>query len=85
MNAIETTRLTKRYGQRSAVVAPTNGDGHVLGAPVNRREAYLGRVGALIKGPAFHPRPPGESNRRQVAEVLARVELSRRAGERFGT
>jgi ABC-2 type transport system ATP-binding protein len=37
------------------LVRPTTGSGTVLGAPINRPDAYLHRVGALIESPAFYP------------------------------
>ena len=49
------------------LVAPTAGDGTVLGEPLAEPGAYLGRVGALIEGPAFYPGLSGARN----LEVLA--------------
>jgi ABC-2 type transport system ATP-binding protein len=44
------------------LVAPSGGDGTVLGEPLSRPSAYLGGVGALIEGPAFYPALSGERN-----------------------
>ena len=44
------------------LVAPSGGDGDVLGEPLGDPAAYLGRVGALIEGPAFYPALSGERN-----------------------
>ena len=49
------------------LVAPSGGDGTVLGEPLADPGAYLGRVGALIEGPAFYPALSGARN----LEVLA--------------
>ena len=37
------------------LVRPTSGTGTVLGEPLERPERYLGRVGALVEGPALWP------------------------------
>jgi ABC-2 type transport system ATP-binding protein len=77
------------------LVAPTSGTASVLGRPLDRPAAYLGRVGALIESPAFWPSLTGDENLRllarlaghdpgQVGEVLARVGLEDRATSRFG-
>ncbi len=44
------------------LVAPSSGDGTVLGEPLGDPAAYLGRVGALIEGPAFYPALSGARN-----------------------
>ena len=44
------------------LVTPTAGDGTVLGEPLDDPESYLGRVGALIEGPAFYPALTGARN-----------------------
>ncbi len=51
------------------LVAPSGGVGSVLGAPLSDPAAYLGRVGALIEGPAFYPGLTGTEN----LEVLAKA------------
>jgi ABC-2 type transport system ATP-binding protein len=78
------------------LVAPSAGEGRVLGEPLDRPSAFLGRVGALIEGPAFWPGLTGEENLRalaalaghrvtRVAPVLDLVGLRRRGGDRYGT
>ena len=37
------------------LVKPTTGVGTVLGEPLTHPERFLGKVGALIEGPAFYP------------------------------
>ena len=44
------------------LATPTEGDGTVLGQPLADPGAYLGRVGALIEGPAFYPALSGARN-----------------------
>jgi ABC-2 type transport system ATP-binding protein len=44
------------------LVTPSAGDGTVLGEPLCEPGAYLGRVGALIEGPAFYPGLSGARN-----------------------
>jgi len=51
------------------LVTPNEGSGTVLGEPLAAPQSYLGRVGALIEGPAFYP---GLSGARNLA-VLATV------------
>jgi ABC-2 type transport system ATP-binding protein len=86
----KTTTLRMLLG----LIAPSAGSGSVLGAPLTRPPEYLGRVGALIEGPAFYPALSGWDNLRvlarlgripdaRIAEVLARVGLASRAGDRF--
>jgi ABC-2 type transport system ATP-binding protein len=77
------------------LVRPTSGTGTVLGEPLERPERYLGRVGALVEGPALWPALTAVENLRALAhlggqspsripEVLALVGLTDRAGDRFG-
>ena len=77
------------------LVRPTAGDGTVLGQPIAHPERYLGRVGALIEGPALWPALSATENLRVLArlgghdetripELLALVGLADRAGDRFG-
>ena len=77
------------------LVAPTAGDGRVLGQPLGAPARYLHRVGALLEGPALWPGLTGRENLRVLAElgrrdmgrideVLALVGLSDRADDRFG-
>src|SRR5690606_36381402 len=49
------------------LVRPTSGTATVLGHPLSDPAAYLGRVGALIEGPAFHPAVSAEDNLRSLA------------------
>jgi ABC-2 type transport system ATP-binding protein len=76
------------------LIEPTNGEGEVLGHPIERPSAYLHRVGALIEAPAFYPSLTGEENlrvfatlgghdRRRIAEMLQIVGLSDRGGDRY--
>jgi ABC-2 type transport system ATP-binding protein len=77
------------------LVRPSSGTGTVLGEPLRRPEAYLGRVGALVEGPAFWPGLTGKENLRvlarlgghdpgRIAPVLELVGLASRGGDRFG-
>ena len=51
------------------LVEPTAGRGTVLGASLKDPAAYLGRVGALIEGPAFWPGLTGVENLRVLATL----------------
>jgi ABC-2 type transport system ATP-binding protein len=77
------------------LVRPSAGTGTVLGEPLQRPDAYLGRVGALVEGPAFWPGLTGIENLRllsrlgghdeaRIAPVLELVGLGPRGGDRFG-
>jgi ABC-2 type transport system ATP-binding protein len=77
------------------LVAPTAGTGAVLGHSLADAPGYLGRVGALVEGPAFWPGLTGVENLRVLAElgghdgaripiVLDTVRLTARAGDRVG-
>ena len=77
------------------LVRPTSGGGTVLGEPLDRPDRYLGRVGALVEGPALWPALTGVENLRVLARlggndvrripaVLDLVGLTDRAGDRFG-
>ena len=77
------------------LVRPSGGSGTVLGAPLSRPGAYLGRVGALIEGPGLWPALTGTENLRLLATLgghdrsripglLALVGLEERAGDRCG-
>ena len=77
------------------LVRPSSGTGTILGEPLNRPEAYLGRVGALVEGPAFWPGLTGTENLRvlarlggldtgRIAPALELVGLGSRGGDRFG-
>jgi ABC-2 type transport system ATP-binding protein len=76
------------------LVRPSSGDGTVLNEPIRHPERYVGRVGALLEGPALWPalnsvenlrvlaRLAGHDERR-IPEVLDLVGLSARGGDRF--
>jgi ABC-2 type transport system ATP-binding protein len=75
------------------LVAPSGGDGTVLGEALDDPAAYLGRVGALIEGPAFYPALSGERNLAvlatagghdpaQIPGLLELVGLRERADDR---
>ena len=77
------------------LVRPTSGTGTVLGEPLDRPELYLGRVGALVEGPALWPALTGVENLRMLArlagqdegrleEVVELVGLTARGDDRFG-
>jgi ABC-2 type transport system ATP-binding protein len=77
------------------LVKPTAGSGTVLEFPLDEPAAYLGRVGALVEGPAFWPGLTGIENLRVIAELgghdtdripelLDLVRLSGRGSDRFG-
>jgi ABC-2 type transport system ATP-binding protein len=51
------------------LVAPTDGTGTVLGESIERPDAYLPRVGALIESPAFYPSLTGAENLRVLATI----------------
>ncbi|TMC53113.1 MAG: ABC transporter ATP-binding protein [Chloroflexi bacterium] len=87
----KTTTLRMLVG----LIGPTSGTatvaGHAPGSP-----AGLARIGSLIESPGFYPYLSGRENLRVVAdlasvkqkrvdEVLDIVELSSRAGRKFGT
>jgi ABC-2 type transport system ATP-binding protein len=74
------------------LVRPSSGYAQVLGVPLSRPAAYLGRVGALIEAPAFYTRLSGRDNlalltrlggidQRRIAEVLEIVGLTERGRE----
>jgi ABC-2 type transport system ATP-binding protein len=77
------------------LVRPTAGTGTVLELPLEQPTAYLGRVGALVEGPAFWPGLTGVENLRvvaelgghgtdQIPELLELVGLADRGSDRFG-
>ena len=78
------------------LVTPTSGGGDVLGQAMTEPERYLGRVGALIEGPAFYPGLSGQQNLRVLAAagglnhpdtpgLLARVGLNGRGDDTYKT
>jgi ABC-type multidrug transport system ATPase subunit len=87
----KTTTLRMLLG----LVRPTSGSVRVLGARPGSPDA-LERTGALIETPSLYPFLSGRDNLRvlarharvseaRIATVLAEVELSARAGDRFQT
>jgi ABC-type multidrug transport system ATPase subunit len=87
----KTTTLRMLVG----LIRPTTGTATVAGHTPGR-PAGLARIGALIESPGFYPYLSGRANLRVVAdmasvsqkrvdEVLDMVELSSRAGRKFGT
>ena len=78
------------------LVRSSDGSATVLDHPIERPADYLGRVGALIETPAFHPAVSGVDNLRALA-VLARqspddidelidlVGLGGRGHDRYGS
>jgi ABC-2 type transport system ATP-binding protein len=88
----KTTTLRMLVG----LVEPTGGSGQVLGVSLADRERYLGRIGALIEGPAFYPGLSGRHNLRVLAAaggirhvdfdaLLARVGLGQRGDDPYKT
>ena len=51
------------------LVKPTAGAGTVLGEPLTHPERFLGKVGALIEGPAFYPALSGRENLKVLATL----------------
>ncbi len=87
----KTTTLRMLVG----LARPTAGSARVLGHPAGSAAA-LARTGAMIEEPSFYPFLSGRTNLRIVADhagvppgrieaVLARVELTPRAGDRAAT
>ena len=77
------------------LMRPTSGTARVLGRPAGTSGSLTG-VGAMIEAPDFYPFLTGRDNLRVMAEhadvapervgaVLAQVELTSRADDRFGT
>lgn len=78
------------------LVGPSSGTGSVLGRPLDRPADYLGRVGASIESPAFHPAVSGIDNLRALAVLggndpteipvlIDRVGLGDRGADRYGS
>jgi ABC-2 type transport system ATP-binding protein len=87
----KTTTLRMLIG----LIRPTAGELTVLGDAPGTPHG-LGRIGSMIESPAFYPFLSGRDNLRVLARyagvaeerigpVLAEVELSERAGDKFGT
>jgi ABC-2 type transport system ATP-binding protein len=86
---------TTTMAMLTGLVRPTSGTGTVLGESIHHPERYLGRVGALLEGPALWPGLSGVENLRVLARlgghsekriptVLELVDLTNRAGDRAG-
>src|SRR5215469_13152599 len=78
------------------LIAPSEGTGTVLGAPIEHPERFAGRVGALIDSPAFVGSLSGRDNLRSLAalrgvpgkridEVLQIVGLAGRENDKAST
>lgn len=76
------------------LVTPSAGSGWVLGRPLGEPASYLGRVGALVEGPAFYRSLTGSQNLavlatvaghdlRQIPKLLDLVGLGSRGDDRF--
>ncbi len=76
------------------LIKPTSGEGMILLGDLHHPASYLARVGALIESPAFYPQLSGRDNLlvltrlgqlppSVIDEVLERVGLADRAGDRF--
>ncbi|MCS6841734.1 MAG: ABC transporter ATP-binding protein [Roseiflexus sp.] len=88
---------TTTIGMLLGLIRPTSGRAFVLGYDVQREAAAaLREVGAMIEAPAFYPYLSGRDNLRVLAraaglsdrrvdEVLAQVDLTARARDRFST
>ncbi len=88
---------TTTIGMLLGLIRPTSGRAFVLGRDMQREAAAaLREVGAMIEAPAFYPYLSGRDNLRvlaraaglpdrRVEEVLAQVDLTSRARDRFGT
>ena len=74
------------------LIRPSAGAAHVLGEPISHPERYLGRVGAMIEGPAFTPSLSGRRNlaalsvlgghdRTRIDELLELVGLAGRGSD----
>ncbi|MBW3626977.1 MAG: ATP-binding cassette domain-containing protein [Actinobacteria bacterium] len=87
----KTTTMSMLLG----LVRPTSGTATVLGEPLERPDRYLGRVGALVDGPALWPALTGVQNLKVLCRlgghdettipgVLDLVGLGTRGSDRFG-
>lgn len=87
----KTTTLRMLLG----LVRPTSGNAIVLGEKPGA-EAGLAKIGAMVEAPAFYPFLSGWDNlqflanhagtpKTRIRAVLDQVELSARAGDKFGT
>jgi ABC-2 type transport system ATP-binding protein len=78
------------------LVRASDGSATVLDHPIERTADYLGRVGALIETPAFHPAVSGVDNLRALAllarqspddidDLITLVGLDGRGDDRYGS
>jgi ABC-2 type transport system ATP-binding protein len=78
------------------LIAPSAGNGTVLGHPITEPEKYLASVGAMIEGPAFYPALTGIENLKVLAtmggipidrvdQLIDLVGLSGRGGDKYKT
>src|SRR5947209_825500 len=80
------------------LIRPTSGSGRILGHDIIlERAAILPRIGAIVESPAFYlslsgrdnlrvfARTAGNEDSRRIAEVLAMVDLDKRAGDKVKT
>src|SRR5437870_11906465 len=80
------------------LIRPTSGSGRILGHDIIReRAAILPRIGAIVESPAFYlslsgrdnlrvfARTAGNEDSRRIAEVLAMVDLDKRASDKVKT
>lgn len=51
------------------LVRRDSGDATILGAPMDKPQSYLGRVGALVEAPAFEPQLSGRRNLQVLADL----------------
>src|SRR2546425_5433058 len=80
------------------LIRPTSGSGRILGHDIMReRAAILPGIGAIVESPAFYlslsgrdnlrvfARTAGSEDARRIAEVLAMVDLDKRAADKVKT
>jgi ABC-2 type transport system ATP-binding protein len=77
------------------LITPSAGTAEVLGQPISRPAAYLGRVGAMIDGPAFYPTLSARANlevlatlgghpKTRIGQLLEQVGLADRSEDHYG-
>ena len=78
------------------LITPSAGTAEVLGQPISRPAAYLGRVGAMIDGPAFYPTLSARANlevlatlgghpKTRIGQLLEQVGLADRSEDHYGS
>lgn len=86
---------TTTMAMLTGLVRPSSGTGTVLGESIHHPERYIGRVGALLEGPALWPGLSGVENlkvlarlaghsEKRIPTVLELVDLTDRADDRAG-